>query len=63
MKYKILIARTAIELSEGVNRHIEKEWQPLGSIACTTGADGITLYMQALESHRAVDAVEVAPAA
>jgi hypothetical protein len=63
MKYKILIARSAIELSEGVNKHIEMKWQPLGGIACHTGADGLTLYLQAVESHAAAEVRDVAPAA
>ena len=48
MKYKILIAHGAIELSEGVNKHIDMEWQPLGGIACHTGEDGNVLYLQAV---------------
>lgn len=58
MKYKILIARSAIELSEGVNKHVEREWQPLGGIACNTGADGIILYLQAVEMHGAAKGTE-----
>jgi Domain of unknown function (DUF1737) len=64
MKYKILIAHSAIDLSEGVNKHIEMEWQPLGGIAiCNTGADGIILYLQAVEKHGAAPIVAVVPAA
>ena len=55
MKYKILIAHSAIELSEGVNKHIEMEWQPLGGIACNTGADGIALYLQAMKMRGTVE--------
>jgi hypothetical protein len=63
MKYKILIARSAIELSEGVNKHIEMEWQPLGGIAIyNTGADGISYY-QAMETSGAAEVAEVVPAA
>ena len=49
MKYKILIAHNPIELSEAVNKQIEREWRPLGGIAvCNIGADGIS-YTQAME--------------
>jgi hypothetical protein len=59
MKYKILIAHTAIELSEGVNKHVAMEWQPLGGIAiCNTGADGIILYLQAVEKHGTTEGAE-----
>jgi Domain of unknown function (DUF1737) len=59
MKYKILIAHTAIELSEGVNKHIAMEWQPLGGIAiCNTGTDGIILYLQAVEMHGVAERTE-----
>ena len=65
MKYKILIAHTPIELSEGVNKHIAKEWRPLGGIAIdNTSPDG-TCYFQALKMGRTAkaDAADEVPVA
>ena len=63
MKYKILIAPSAIGLSEFVNREMALEWRPLGGIAIyNTGPDGISYY-QAMESDRTADVAEVLPAA
>jgi hypothetical protein len=48
MKYKILIADTALELSDIVNNHVATEWQPIGGISvCNTGEAG-THYFQAV---------------
>jgi hypothetical protein len=59
MKYKILIAPSAIELAEFVNRQIALEWRPLGGIAIyNTGPDGISYY-QAMEASRAAAPAEV----
>ena len=55
MKYKILMAHTPMELAEGVNKHIAKEWRPIGGVAiCNTGTDGIS-YLQALKMRGTVE--------
>jgi hypothetical protein len=63
MKYKILIAPSAIGLAEYVNREMVLEWRPLGGIAVyDAGPDGVSYY-QAMETGRAAEVAEVLPAA
>jgi hypothetical protein len=60
MKYKILIAPSAIDLAEFVNRDMALEWRPTGGIAIyNAGPDGISYY-QAMESDRTADVVPAA---
>ena len=59
MKYKILIADTAIGLAEFVNRQMKKEWRPVGGIAIyNTGPDGICYY-QAMEADSTAEGDEM----
>ena len=62
MRYKILIAHTTIELSEGVNKHIAKKWRPLGGIAIDNTAPDGTCYFQAMKMGRTAEVAEMAEA-
>jgi len=58
MKYKLLIAHNPKGLSEIVNRHMAREWLPVGGIAIyDTGVDGISYY-QAMKMGETGEVVE-----